>query len=166
MVNQQYKKIFALVGFVVVSACFNWACSINSKQKEEQRYYSHIQKLVGFDIREVEKVEESFHENPSLEMGYRLMDVFAHYKPAKNYDKVIFYGLKCVELGADNSCYGLDVSFLLAVAYYKVGNNKEAHKYVQKALLFDTNKEIEKFNLFEREGVDKELLLQKQRSQF
>ncbi|MDY6839803.1 MAG: hypothetical protein SWH78_17735 [Thermodesulfobacteriota bacterium] len=102
----------------------------------------------------MEEYEEDFSKKPTLKKAVRLMEIYAHRDPIKNYDKAIYYGKTCIDLGCDTTSSGMFVNLWMAAVYHEMKDDRKACQYLRKALLLDKENRIEKYDYYKQEGLD------------
>ncbi len=99
---------------------------------------------------EIKKREAAFSKKPTISDAMFLID---RYYFLKDYDKALFYGKACVDLGVNDTPKGVVVNFQLAVIYKEMNKYDLASTHLKKALELDRNNIIQNNKWIENYGM-------------
>ncbi|MDY6863771.1 MAG: hypothetical protein SV062_12395 [Thermodesulfobacteriota bacterium] len=140
------KILWAFILLLVVCGSIWAVCAIYEFDREGKKLSKEF-----FGIEKLAEMERTFKNKPTIESGVVLLEKYAFL--IKNYDKALFYGKTCIDLGANDTQVGWLVNLWIAKVYTKVGDLEKARYYLGNAFELDSsdlikeNKSIESLEL-------------------
>jgi hypothetical protein len=103
-----------------------------------------------YQIKELAKREETFNRTPNI---HDCFFIVSRNYGLENYNEVIYYGNKCIDLGISKSSCGRLIHFWMAASFNKIGEIQPAENHLITALELDKDKLIIKNNWIEKTGM-------------
>lgn len=141
MAKKTSRSIFVVSVIVVLAICIiaiiGYYLSREGKSLREA--------LLG--LKNVEKIEASFQDNPSLRSALYLTE---KYILLEDFEKAIHYGELAIKLGANDTEMGVYVNLWMAEVYNRTGKIDKALKHLQIALSLDEDNIIQEKNYIDK----------------
>ena len=123
-------------------------------------YFNEIEFMSknSLGVGDISEKEKEFTRHPTLELAFELADKYKHVAIISDNKKAIFYGIKAIELGANEKKCGFFINVWMASIFHKQNNDAIACKYYKKAIEIQSTLKINSNNIFEEE-LDKEFVI-------
>jgi len=145
MKTRSYVVTLRIVGLIVTASIVIWILY--------PTYYifykvPHERKLKRQE--KIERLEASFQKTP---LAWDAAELMAEFYNKHDYEKALYYGKACLDLGVNNARLKVWANYLMAKIYKKTDNYDLARKHLAVAITLDQENMIKNEKWIERDGM-------------